>query len=492
VLIFDETGFLKKGRHSAGVKRQYSGTAEHIENSQVGVFLRYGVEQGATLIDLERYIPQEWAEDEERLSAAGIPESLEFATKPELAREMIQRAVDSGATAAWITADEVYGHDSKQCRFLEGRQMAYELAVASDQRLWQADLMQHRVDGIPRRLPASEWKRLSAGCGSKGERLYYWASMRLSEQDGWMRALLVRRSIEENPECAYYLSYAPSGNVLNAAVSSHTRRNYAKALDELFAFRERKQQPLSRALLMEYRPAMLERNLSPSTINVRLSAVRKLIGEARRNGILGPEQAAQMADIPNIRQQGTRLGNWLTRDQAKELLAVSDRTTLKGKRDAAILALLVGCALRRAELHIEDIRKREGRWVIAGLTGKGGRIRTVAVPLWVKRLIDAWMADAGHSAGRLLRPVNKSGRVVGGGIERLRGLERGRAIGEIHRDGAFRRSGTAPQVRKIISQKRRRPGADQVSAWPCLHPNRRTLSRLRAGDRRCRQRQSGV
>jgi integrase len=203
--------------------------------------------------------------------------------------------------------------------------------------------------------------------------------------------------------------------VLKAVVSPHTRRNYAKALDELFAFSERKQQPLSRALLMKYRAAMLERNLSPSTINVRLSAVRKLIGEAKRNGILDAEQAAQIADIPNIRQQGTRLGNWLTRDQAKELLTVPDRAILKGKRDAAILALLVGCALRRAELAaltIEDIQQREGRWVIADLCGKGGRIRTVAVPLWVKQLIDAWMAAAGHSTGRLLRPVNKSGRVV--------------------------------------------------------------------------------
>jgi len=135
---------------------------------------------------------------------------------------------------------------------------------------------------------------------------------------------------------------------LNAVVSPHTRRNYAKALDELFAFSEQRQQPLSRSLLMEYRAAMLERNLSPSTINVRLSAVRKLIGEAKRNGILDAELAAQMVDIPNIQQQGTRLGNWLTRDQAKELLAVPDRATLKGKRDAAILALLVGCALRCA------------------------------------------------------------------------------------------------------------------------------------------------
>ena len=211
VLIVDETGFLKKGNHSAGVKRQYSGTAGRIENSQVGVFLCYGSDKGAALVDRELYIPQEWIADRERRSEAGIPETVEFATKPELARRMIGRALDSGAMAAWVAADEVYGHDSKLRRFLEGRQMAYVLAVASDQRLWQSDFMQHRVDAIARSLPASRWKRLSAGFGSKGERLYDWALMQLSKQDGWARALLVRRSIEEKPECAYYLCYAPSG-----------------------------------------------------------------------------------------------------------------------------------------------------------------------------------------------------------------------------------------------------------------------------------------
>jgi SRSO17 transposase len=211
VLIVDETGFLKKGGHSAGVKRQYSGTAGRIENSQVGVFLCYGSDKGAALVDRELYIPQEWAADRERRRAAGIPDTVEFATKPELARRMIGCALDSGATAAWVAADEVYGHDSKLRRFLEGRQMAYVLAVASDQRLWQSDFMQHRVDAIALSLPASRWKRLSAGHGSKGERLYDWALMQLSKQDGWTRALLVRRSIDEEPECAYYLCYAPSG-----------------------------------------------------------------------------------------------------------------------------------------------------------------------------------------------------------------------------------------------------------------------------------------
>jgi len=198
--------------------------------------------------------------------------------------------------------------------------------------------------------------------------------------------------------------------VLNSVVSEHTKRNYAKALDDLFLFAASR--PLTRALLMEWRAAM--HNLSPSTINVRLSAMRKLVTEARRNGMLGAEEAANLTEVPNIAEKGTRLGNWLTRKQAKELLAVPDRSTNKGKRDYAILALLVGCALRRqelAELDIEKIQMREGRWVIADLRGKGGRIRTVAIPVWVKNAIDAWMTAGGIDKGRLLRSISKSGKL---------------------------------------------------------------------------------
>jgi site-specific recombinase XerD len=152
--------------------------------------------------------------------------------------------------------------------------------------------------------------------------------------------------------------------VLNAVVSEHSKRNYAKALDEVFALCEERKQPLSRALLMEYRAAMLEKKLSASTVNVRLSAVRKLIGEAQRNGIIGAEEAANLAGVPNLSQKGTRMGNWLTREQAKELLTVPDRSKIKAKRDYAILALLLGCALRRQELaslDVDGIEMREGR-----------------------------------------------------------------------------------------------------------------------------------
>jgi len=198
--------------------------------------------------------------------------------------------------------------------------------------------------------------------------------------------------------------------VLDAVQSPHSKRNYAKALDDLFQFCASR--PLTRSLLMEWRASM--ESLSPSTINVRLSAVRKLVSEARKNGMLGAEEATTLTDIPNISQKGTRLGNWLTREQAKELLAVPDRSTLKGKRDYVILALLVGCALRRnelAELDVETIQQREGRWVLADLEGKGRRIRTVAIPIWVKQGINAWMIAAGIEEGRLLRSVSKRGKI---------------------------------------------------------------------------------
>jgi integrase len=200
--------------------------------------------------------------------------------------------------------------------------------------------------------------------------------------------------------------------VLDSVVSANSKRNYAQALDGLFLFAAGR--PLTRALLMEWRATMEEH--APSTVNVRLSAMRKMVTEARRNGMLGAEEAANLTDVPNVRQQGTRLGNWLTKEQARELLTIPDRNTLKGKRDYAILALLVGCGLRRRELsglNMEDIQMRENRWVIADLRGKGGRIRAVAVPVWVKQGINVWLTGARIEEGRLFRSVKKGGKRIG-------------------------------------------------------------------------------
>jgi integrase len=224
--------------------------------------------------------------------------------------------------------------------------------------------------------------------------------------------ILVEHSAAEPPFALTPAQAILRKMVLDSVLSIHSKRNYAKALDDLFAFCASR--PLTRALLMEYRTTI--DHLSPSTINVRLSAIRKLVGEAKRAGMIGTEEAATLNDVPNVPQRGTRLGNWLTREQAKELLAVPDRSTLKGKRDYVIIALLVGCALRRKELaslSVEDIQLREGRWVIIDLVGKGGRVRTVAVPIWVKQGINAWMTAAKIEEGHLLRPLSKSGKILG-------------------------------------------------------------------------------
>ncbi len=210
VLVLDETGFLKKGMHSAGVQRQYSGTAGRIENSQVGVFLCYAGERGYVLLDRELYLPQQWIEDGTRCRAAGIPDEVDFQTKPMLGKRMLARAFQSGIPCGWVAGDEVYGHDSKLRRWLEERHRPYVLAVASDQRLWRSDMRQHRVDEIASQFPKRTWKRLSAGHGAKGERLYDWALLCWAEQEGWKHSLLVRRSLEAKPEYAFYFTYAPS------------------------------------------------------------------------------------------------------------------------------------------------------------------------------------------------------------------------------------------------------------------------------------------
>jgi len=200
--------------------------------------------------------------------------------------------------------------------------------------------------------------------------------------------------------------------VIDGVAAANSKRNYAQALDHLFGFAAGR--PLSRELLLAWRAAM-ERQ-SPSTVNIRLSAMRKLIAEAKRGGMLSSDDADKLSDIPNIKQAGTRKGNWLTREQAKEILTVPDRSQLKGKRDYVILSLLVACALRRtelAELDLGTIQQREGRWVLADLEGKGRRVRTVAVPIWVKQGIDAWTTAANIKEGKLLRSIKKGGKIDG-------------------------------------------------------------------------------
>jgi len=217
--VIDETGFLKKGRHSAGVARQYSGTAGRIENCQIGVFLAYASAHGHTLIDRELYLPKEWTDDRERCRSAGIPDEREFATKPQLARQMVERAFEAGMTLAWLTGDSVYG-DSRTLRgWLEERKQAYVLAVSGKESVWLRE-KQQQIKTILAELPSDGWQTLSAGAGSKGPRLYDWRHLEVgtAAQQGWKRFLLIRRSISEPSEMSGYIVFARAQTTLSELV----------------------------------------------------------------------------------------------------------------------------------------------------------------------------------------------------------------------------------------------------------------------------------
>lgn len=230
-LIIDETGFLKKGTKSAGVKRQYSGTAGRIENCQVGVFLAYTTEHGSAFVDRELFLPQEWADDPERRREARVPEALGFQTKPQLALTMIERTLNAGLRPAWVTGDSVYS-SSALCRTLEERHLAHVLVVTSAHTLRflkDGELHQARVNEVFQELDPSAWQRLSAGPGSKGERLYDWAWINLralgqsdapqpTDAVGFDRWLLARRSIAKPEELTFYRVFAPRATTLPEVV----------------------------------------------------------------------------------------------------------------------------------------------------------------------------------------------------------------------------------------------------------------------------------
>jgi SRSO17 transposase len=222
VLVVDETGDLKKGRASAGVQRQYTGTAGRIENSQVAVFLTYAARAGHALIDRELYLPRSWTSDPARCQAAGIPEATAFATKPALARRMIARALDAGLQAAWVAGDEVYGADPGLRASLELRQVGYVLAVARSHQV-TAGLRAVRADKIAAGLPRSAWQRHSAGAGAKGHRYYDWAWVSIEPRLPGHRWLLIRRSLRTG-ELAFYRCYAPRAASLAALIRVAGRR----------------------------------------------------------------------------------------------------------------------------------------------------------------------------------------------------------------------------------------------------------------------------
>jgi SRSO17 transposase len=218
VLIVDETGFVKKGKQSVGVQRQYSGTAGRIENCQIGVFLVYASTKGRTFLDRALYLPQAWTQDKPRCRQAGVPETVGFATKPMLARHMIARALAAGVPARWVSGDSVYGNDGKLRDWLEAQQLAHVLGVSGNHYVW-IDWQQRPVAVVAQQLPRQAWQRLSAGSGSKGPRWFEWAALRLpGAEGGWQRWLLLRRQVDKPTELAYYRVFAPARTSLAAMV----------------------------------------------------------------------------------------------------------------------------------------------------------------------------------------------------------------------------------------------------------------------------------
>jgi SRSO17 transposase len=216
VLVVDETGFPKKGTTSVGVRRQYSGTVGKVDNCQLGVFLAYASPGGRAFIDRELYLPKAWAEDRARCGAARVPEQVRFQTKPELARVLLERALDAGVPAAWVTADEVYGQDPALRGWLEGRGMAHVLAIKSSEVLAVGDgPAKLSAAQLAAAVPTEAWVGASAGQGAKGRRLYDWTRIQLAgpAAPGMARWLLVRRSRRDG-ELAFYACFGPASTSL--------------------------------------------------------------------------------------------------------------------------------------------------------------------------------------------------------------------------------------------------------------------------------------
>jgi SRSO17 transposase len=245
VLVVDETGFVKKGASSVGVSRQYSGTAGRIENSQIGVFLSWATARGHALIDRRLYLPKAWAEDDGRLKAASVPGDVTFASKPAMAREMVARTLDAVGSCAWVLADAVYGSDYSFRQMLQERCQPYVLAVRSSHVLrmlvdptrgqpFGRGILQTSPAQMADELAPDRWHVLSAGDGAKGERLYAFALITppWTAPDGFAQAVLVRKSLADPKDRAYFFVFMPENTSLTTLARAAGRR---WTIEECFA-----------------------------------------------------------------------------------------------------------------------------------------------------------------------------------------------------------------------------------------------------------------
>lgn len=209
--------------------------------------------------------------------------------------------------------------------------------------------------------------------------------------------------------------------VLDSLTSVESKRIYGRGIDRFMAWfqSERPGTSFNKASVQAFRSHLIASGLSSSTVNLYLTAIRRLAIEAADDGVLSSEVAAAIGRVRGLKREGVRIGNWLSAAESESFIRLPDVNTLKGKRDKALLAILVGCGLRRQEaasLTLEDVQEREGRWVIVDLRGKGRRIRSVPVPSWAKEALDDWAVAAGVQTGRIFLPVNKADRISGKGM----------------------------------------------------------------------------
>jgi integrase len=232
---------------------------------------------------------------------------------------------------------------------------------------------------------------------------------------------------ENQPECV-----VPSANltipeleqskaaVLNSLASQHSRRSYEYAIERFIAwYCSEPRLTFNRSVVVKYRSFLERLCLSAATINLHLSAIRRLADESAESGWLSPEHAIGIRRVQGVKRLGRKIGNWLSRSQAQDLVNAASKTDLRGWRDGAIVGLLLGCGLRRSEvvgLTLEQLQTREGRWVIVDLVGKGRRLRTVPVPSWSKQLLDAWLSHSGVSEGRVFRRLSRAGKKQESGV----------------------------------------------------------------------------
>ena len=225
VLVIDETSFRKRGDKSVGVQQQYCGTTREIENCQVAVFLYYATAESSAFIDRALYLPKSWTQDRDRRAEAGVPDSVPFASKPELAVAMLERAFAAGVAPAWVTADSLYGHDRHLRSVLRQRHQRYVLAIQSRDVVPRDDFWSLSAKYLAEDFVEADWTRLSAGSGTKGPRWFDWAWRELpyatggQDEQGWGEWLLVRRNMEDRADRTYYVVFAPRTTTLAEVVT---------------------------------------------------------------------------------------------------------------------------------------------------------------------------------------------------------------------------------------------------------------------------------